>query len=280
MNYRLKKIKTPRITIAYYVGGKQDSNTCLLLLNGYAGPGANSWINQYRDSYLKENYKILNMDYPGSGNSEIHTKDTLHIEDILACISTILENENCTECHIVGLSFGCMVALKYAAYQKEKVNSLTLFSPSYGVSIGYKRALYFSLQMIKRGVPLQEIFTMLNPWAYTEEEFLKVMDIENDLNNTFIHYNTNESLIYLIEIMMNNTIEGDIPSIDVPVKLVAARQDKIALVEKQIELNKKLPNSTLTILEEGGHVIGLSDSTLLNRIIHSHLSEGKANQKG
>ena len=106
------------------------------------------------------------------------------------------------------------------------------------------------------------------------------MDIENDLNNTFIHYNTNESLIYLIEIMMNNTIEGDIPSIDVPVKLVAARQDKIALVEKQIELNKKLPNSTLTILEEGGHVIGLSDSTLLNRIIHSHLSEVKANQKG
>ncbi len=272
MKYIEKVIETKERTIAYYISGNAKAKVCIFLLNGFAGPGPQFWINQFRYEYFVNNYKVISMDYFGSGKSIEKIENEYELSDMLKSIKLIMDAEKCTGSHLVGLSFGCVVAMEFAYYYPDYVKSMVLFSPSFRVSVFYERVLFAAREMLMRGSKIEDVFWLLIPWPFSDEEYNMIKNNEKDQIDVFSQYNTREALIKIIGMIINLNLKPIVEKLEVPTLLVAGKHDRISPVNNQIELDSYLPNSTLLILEDSGHVIGFFDTKILNTMIREHIA--------
>lgn len=106
----------------------------LLLLHG--GPGVPDSMQTDIAPLLPE-YRAISFDQRGVGRS--HCRDGLYrIEDYLADIETIRERLEIPAWHVLGHSWGGLLAQLYAAHHGSRVRSLVLSSSSLGVGADWK----------------------------------------------------------------------------------------------------------------------------------------------
>jgi 3-oxoadipate enol-lactonase len=94
----------------YEVKGKSDAPETLVFLNGLT-QSTLSWA--FVIPFFIEHYKIILLDFIFQGQSEkrgeYKTFDE-HAQDVV----TVLDQENISKAHIIGLSYGSMVAQHFA----------------------------------------------------------------------------------------------------------------------------------------------------------------------
>ncbi len=114
----LKKfIKNDAITIVYKVEGE---GLPMILIHGF-GEDHNIWSKQI--NFLKNYYKLIVPDLPGSGKSSFIDKSTdsenpqlSSLEFYVECVYTLLRHENISRCIMLGHSMGGYITLAFAEY--------------------------------------------------------------------------------------------------------------------------------------------------------------------
>ncbi|MEP7164596.1 MAG: alpha/beta hydrolase [Ferruginibacter sp.] len=112
----------------------------IVLLHGFA-EDSTIWDNQVE--YLKNNYKLIIPDLPGSGGSPmLNTPQSLEellgvrsdkpigMEDYAACIKQVLETEKIDRCIMIGHSMGGYITLAFAEKYPGSLICLGLFHSS------------------------------------------------------------------------------------------------------------------------------------------------------
>lgn len=144
--------KTKNLNIR--VWGNQDKPVVFIHGSNIANPGS-TWKNQRT---LEQNYQLLIPDRRGYGASPAieHPNFAQNVQDILAIVGT--------GAHIVGSSYGGIIALLAAGQRPEVIYSLTVIEPpAFEIARGYQKIEDILEQMI----PLYAKVARLTP-----EEFI------------------------------------------------------------------------------------------------------------
>ena len=132
-----KHILFQNITLHYKTTG---TGLPVVLLHGFA-EDSSIWDNQV--DYLKNNYKLIIPDLPGSGASGmlntplsegeglgVRPNKNIGMEDYALCIKQILDTEKITQCIMIGHSMGGYITLAFAEKYPGFLMSFGLFHSS------------------------------------------------------------------------------------------------------------------------------------------------------
>jgi 3-oxoadipate enol-lactonase len=249
-------------------------------LNGFYH-GTESWIKQRRNKEIRGNYKLVFIDYRGSGSSVQKIRTEFKFEDIIDDVNTVLEKEKIKKVIIIGFSFGGMVAQWYAHLNKEKVECLILLNT--GLRFG-KRSLLIAdaaKNLINDGASLANVFSVIYPYNYSSAYLEKLGDLNYKLLDTYTEYNSDlDSLVNLIATIRTvPDIKSVVPEISVPVLLISGDEDAAFPICFQQELKENLQKCEYHVLNNCGHASMIEKYQEVNELIVNFLNKNKFDGK-
>lgn len=135
-----------------------DSNKSILFLHGYM---ENLDIWEEYSEFFKDKFRILSLDIPGHGVSEVKSDE--HSMRFLADVAAdVLKKNSIESCAVVGHSMGGYVALALAKYYPELVSDIILFHSTPFIDTEERAANRLrEIELIQHGK--KEALTKVNP---------------------------------------------------------------------------------------------------------------------
>ena len=148
---------------------KGTSDNHLILLHGFM---ENLFIWEEMEAELLKKFKLIKIDLPGHGKSEIYSE--IHTMEFMAeKVNEVAEFLKIEKFHLLGHSMGGYVSLAFAEKYPEKLNSLTLFFSTYFADDEEKKELREkSLRIIKENFRTYVNAGIPNFFSENEREFL------------------------------------------------------------------------------------------------------------
>jgi pimeloyl-ACP methyl ester carboxylesterase len=206
----------------------------VVLIHGFGEDGT---VWRYQRLFLKDHFRLIIPDLPGSGKSELLSISPGHASFIIdiyaACIKEILDRESIQKCTVLGHSMGGYIALAFAAHNPERLNGLGLVhSTAFADSEDKKNTRRKGIAFIQR---------------YGAQEFLK-----QSIPNLFAEQFTREHPGQ-IEALIARAGNFTAPALVQYYEAMTERPDRT-------ETLKKTPNPVLFIIGEEDKSVYLQDS--------------------
>jgi pimeloyl-ACP methyl ester carboxylesterase len=271
------KAQVNGIELCYNISGKGDP---LILIHGYGGQ-KEDWLPQVID--LSKSFKIIYFDNRCAGMSD-HPNQPITIETFAQDLKALMDFLEIQRAYIAGRSLGGMVVQQFLVSYPEMVNKAILINTHYSGEMG-EIVVQSSLNSLNaENVNPEDLF-----WNDAMFLFHRSFRRELKKNPTKKFYNL-FTLDDLIEKFKNKTINKEdlinqghsfnnfnlidkLSSIETPILLIGAENDRILPHSQMIEMYKKLPNSRLVIIKKAGHGSPISKAPKINELIKNFLQE-------
>lgn len=239
-----------------------------LLVHGF-GEDGEIWYNQVK--YLQDKFKLIVPDLPGSGRSEL--TDDMSMEGMAETILTIMQEEKCFPCPVIGHSMGGYITLALAEKYPEVLTAFGLFhSSAFADSEEKKATRQKGTEFIKLHGPFSFLKTVIpNLFSPLSQQQMpeKITHFIQQQDNF-----TTLSLVNYYQAMMQRPDRTDIlKQTIVPVLFIIGKYDgavPMADSLKQCHLPEK---SYIHILSQSGHMGMLEEPDRCNRILEEFLLE-------
>ncbi len=235
----------------------------VLLLHGF-GEDGEIWNNQAE--YLKNTFRLIIPDLPGSGESEIVSGNTVSMIDYADVVKAILDEEKISECIMLGHSLGGYITLAFAEKYRSSLNAFGLVhSSAFADSEEKKSARRKSIEFIK------------NNGAY---EFLKtsipgLFKVSGPLVDALIEKGKNftpEALIQYYEAMIARPDRTNIlKSFDRPILFIIGEHDNAVPFQQSLQQCYLPAISHVHILRNSAHIGMLEETGKVNEIIRAFI---------
>jgi len=249
----------------------------VILIHGY-GAKKEIWKPQILD--LCNKFKVIAFDLRGTGESDrpnIHYTMKMLAEDVNG-LADFLQIE---KAHIIGRSFGGMIAQNFTLLFPHKVEKLVLIATNYG------RAETEWVEIPKNG-RLEEVetlkhdplkaFKQKSKWVFhikfrkemeanPTKKFYDIFSMEDLIRESAINPSRPQDIINQAEAMKTHYTLEKLSEINSKTLLIAASHDRQTPVSVMIEMNNRIPNSELKIINKAGHFMTLSRASEVNNII-------------
>ena len=261
----------------YYENINPDSKNCtIILLHGFAS-SASFFKSQIK--ILKENYRILAFDALGHGRSdhskEINLSKNLRY-DIIRDLEDLLKHLDINDQYgIIGHSLvGGMIGQLFTMKHPDKIKFLILMNSGYIIIDNVIRNIFYNL------LPYDIRMNFLEVVANSIEHILDktipfiITALSDSLEGIKL---TKDELFMKIEEQIFNMIseinEYDPSHINCPTLIIGGRLDNFAPEQMSEELHKKIPNSSLEIVDMAGHFMPAQRSDEINKKILNFISQ-------
>jgi len=245
----------------------------VMLLHGFAEDGK-IWNNQI--DFLKNDFRLLIPDIPGSGQSELIQNGNIEIyaEVIRAILADDFEkeeNNGVEEITIIGHSMGGYIGLAFAEKYPEHLAALGLFhSTAFSDKEDKKLARTKAIQFIKDKGSFPFLQTSI-PGLFTENFIEKHSMVINELVNQSKEFNP-QSLIQYYEAMIQRPDRTDIlKKIEKPILFIIGEKDNVIPLQSILQQCYLPSESHIHILEKSAHMGMLEETEKSNQIIHDFL---------
>lgn len=246
------------VSIYYEKYGNNKKN--ILILPGW-GNTRTTFTNII--NFLKDNYTIYIIDYPGFGNSPIPEKE-LTIYDYTNLVRDFLDEMQIKNPIIIAHSFGGRIATLLTGYYKEKIDKIIMIDaasikPRKSIKNLIKQTTYKVLKKLTYLLPKLK-------QEYYRQKLLKIFgstdyqNLPNNMHKTFKNI-VNENLIYYLK------------NIESEVLLLWGKLDKDTPLKDGYKMNNLIKNSALIIFPKGNHFSYLQYPYLTNKIIFEFIKE-------
>lgn len=214
----------------------------ILLLHGW---GQNQYMMKFLQDNLEHNYKVMNLDLPGFGESD-EPKEVWDLHAYVACIHELLEAYQMVNPIIIAHSFGARIALRYAL--QYPVNRMILTGAA---GIRQKHTMRYYLRV------------------YTYK-FLKKLHLQPVMGSVD-YKNASPIMQGVLVASVNDDIKNELKNITCDVLLVWGEYDVQTPLWMGKEMEKELSNGTLVIIKHGDHFAYFHNSQQFLRIVHAYL---------
>ena len=254
----------------YYENINPDSDCSIILLHGFAS-SASFFKSQIK--ILKENYHIVAFDALGHGRSD-HPKElnlTKNLRyDIIRDLEDLLSYLRVDKKFgIIGHSLvGGMIGQLFTMKHPDKIRFLILLNSGYIIIDNVIRNIFYNL------LPY---FIRMNFLDVVANSIEKILDktipyIITALSDSLAGINLTKDELYMriedqIFNMINEINEYDPSHISCPTLIIGGRLDNFAPEQMSEELHKKIPNSTLKIIDMAGHFAPAQRKDVINGLI-------------
>ena len=216
-------------------GGKGEP---LLFLHGASGaPVVLPFLHK-----LAERFDVLVPEHPGYGQSD-EPEWLENIHDMAYFYLDFLERLDLRNATIVGSSMGGWIALEMAVRDTSRIKSLVLVSPAGIAAPGVQPADIFLMP------PEDVVRSLFHDQKLAEARLAQPEDVDVSLKNR----HTTARLAWEPR-LHDPFLPKWLHRIDVPVRIIWGREDRILPVGIAQELKRLMPKAELHILEKTGHL--------------------------
>lgn len=249
--------------ISYRVTG--TGNT-VILIHGFGEDGS-VWNLQVE--YLKNKFRLIVPDLPGSGRSEM--TDDMSIEGMAEVIHAIIHEENIETCPVIGHSMGGYIMLALVEKYRNHVSAFGLFhSTAYADSEEKKIARRKGIEFIQEHGAFEFLKTS-TPNLFSENS---KQQIPNTISAFISSLETFESaaLIAYYNAMMNRPDRtAQLQKAAVPVLFVMGKYDGAVPMADGLKQCYLPGISYIHILQQSGHMGMMEEKDAANRILEEFL---------
>lgn len=236
--------------ISYNIYG---SGINVVLLHGF-GEDSNTW--KYQTEYLKDKCKLIVIDVPGSGDSDlIHgLSEAVTIEDYATYIHAVLQHEDVHECIMLGHSMGGYITMAFARLYPKMLKGFGLIHSSAAADSEEKK------QTRKKGIEFMEehgayLFLKTSIPGLFGEKYNQTNSAEVDSFIEDAKAITAEASIQYCTAMMNRPDTTHVlKSSEIPVIFILGTEDNAAPVKDVLPQTAMPKQSYIHILEGAGHM--------------------------
>ncbi|MDX1332025.1 MAG: alpha/beta hydrolase [Robiginitalea sp.] len=236
-------------------GNPQDSLPVVLL----HGTGASLHTFDAWTAALKEDRRVVRMDLPGFGLTGPFPDRTYSMEAYVGFVAAFLSDRGIKSCILGGNSLGGQIAWNFTLEHPERVDKLILIDAagypgkSTSVPIAFR---------IARTPVVKNILTFITPRfvvaSSVENVYADKSKVSEELVNRYfdlsLRSGNRQALIDRMQMPFDSSRTGDIKNITQPTLILWGAEDGLIPVESAYRFQRDLPNDTLVVLKDSGHV--------------------------
>jgi len=253
----------------------------VIFIHGY-GAKKEIWRTQVVD--ISKKFQAITFDLRGTGESD-RPNLPYTMKMLAGDVKGLMDFIGLEKAHLVGRSFGGMIAQHFALRYPEKVEKLILIATNFGrtdtdwVEIPKKGRLE-EIETIKHD-PLKA-FKQKSRWVFhvkfrkemeanPTKRFFNIFSMEDLIKESTINPSRPQDIKNQAEAMKTHFTLERLHEIKNKTLLIAASHDRLMPVSVMTEMRKRIPNSELKVINEAGHFMTLSRASEVNDIILNFL---------
>jgi pimeloyl-ACP methyl ester carboxylesterase len=240
----------------------------VILLHGFAEDGS---IWNKAAEQLKNNYRLLIPDLPGSGRSSALTDDT-SMEKMAEDVLLLLDREDLQHCVLIGHSMGGYVSLAFAEKYSQRLKGLGLFhSTAYADTEEKISARRKSIEFIKKNGSAAFI-RQSTPNLFAGETRENHPKLINEMIDRYSGF-APDSLVYYYEAMIRRPDRTAVlEQTKSPVLFVIGSHDQTVPPQQVVQQSHIPALSHIHILNHSGHAGMLEEPGRSYRTLQSYLN--------
>jgi pimeloyl-ACP methyl ester carboxylesterase len=242
----MPRTEVQRLSIAYEQTGR---GPILVLLHGFLFD-SRSWRPQLEG--LSSDFTVIAWDAPGAGRSA-DPPETFRMSDWAQCLAGLLDLVGVGPAHILGLSWGGMLAQEFYRRQPERVRSLVL-ADTYA---GWRGSLSEAVSEERLATCLRD---SLLPASQLVPKYLPGMHSESATQGVREELASIMSAFHPVgfRLMALSSAHADtrdlLPRIRVPTLLVWGEADARSPMSVAQQFHAAMPNARLAVIPGAGHI--------------------------
>jgi pimeloyl-ACP methyl ester carboxylesterase len=246
-------------SIAYREAGQGPP---LVLLHGFISD-SRCWMTQL--SELSDRFRVISWDAPGAGSSS-DPPDAFTTESYARCLAHFLDIVGVDRAHVVGLSWGGILAQEFYRLYPERPRSLVL-ADTYA---GWKGSLPASACserlascLLAATGPSDALVAKMLPGMFTDGASQAMRE---ELSAIITDFHPRG-----LQLMSRSSAEMDtrdlLPTIAVPTLLLWGDDDSRSPLHIAEQLNAAIPGSELVVIRNAGHVSNMEQPGAFNACV-------------
>ncbi|MBS4537601.1 alpha/beta hydrolase [Clostridium sp. D2Q-11] len=234
--------------IYYEVHGEGEP---LIILNGIM-MSTTSW--QGFVDVLAENNKLILLDFIDQGQSDkshIDYNQDIHVETLVG----LLDYLDINKVHMVGISYGGEVAMKFSLKYQERLNSLTLANTTSYTNHNLKDIGKSWINAAKT-CNGSNFFKTTIPVIYSTEFYEENIEWLRKREELFRQAFTKEWYEGFIRLTLSAedlNVTEELENIKVPTLIIGSEEDIITPIKYQQKIHDKIKDSRFAVIKEAGH---------------------------
>ncbi len=264
------------IKICYEVLGKDDGYP-VFLIHGF-GAKKETWIAQVGE--LSKHFKVVRFDNRGAGKSD--RPDGPYTMEIFADdINSLMDYLNIGKAHVIGWSLGGMITQNFVLKYPERVNRVVMINTNYGFPDEggpkvYKEMRLRGLEELKED-PNQAFWNSARTGyhmkfrkemeANPKKKFYDIWSAEDLIKESTIDPPTIHDIESQAEALNTHSTFDRLDQIKNHTLLITGSHDRLTPRSVMEEMNNKIQNSKLVVIEKAGHNAPLSRALEVNKAI-------------
>jgi pimeloyl-ACP methyl ester carboxylesterase len=242
--------------VHYRDEGPQSDSIPIVLIHG---TGSSLHTFDAWAAELSRNRRLIRMDLPGYGLTGPFPDRNYSLENYLGFIDNFLKALNIDTCILGGNSLGGGISWRYTLQHPEKIESLILINASGYPAEAKSRPLAFQLAEIPL---LKNAFTYITPRSVAkssvENVYADKTKVSEELVDRYfeltLRAGNRQAFVDRLAVNHQSDTYKQIPLIEQPTLIIWGDQDQLIPVEMAYNFQKDLPNNSLKILNQVGHV--------------------------
>jgi pimeloyl-ACP methyl ester carboxylesterase len=246
-----------KINLHYKIEG---SGKTLVFIHGLSD---NFLYWEFLATNLKNDYQVLRFDLRGHGESELGDEE-IAIGTYVDDLKGLLDELNIDNVILVGFSLGGAVALDFAIKYPQRVSSLVLMSSFYGVD-SHSGSIFNQFKNTLSN-SFEDFYDYILPMVLCPE-VIEENKVELELLKGIASQSANtEAFVRAVDAALDFNVEDELSEIDVPTLILAGRYDDIFPLKTQKEMQSKINNSRLIVLDDVKHnlLVGKNNEKILD----------------
>jgi pimeloyl-ACP methyl ester carboxylesterase len=262
----METIEVDGLHIAYERAG---TGPPLVLLHGYVGDGPTTWRRQIEE--LSDEFTMVVWDAPGMGGSS-DPPESFGIAGYADCLARFIDELSLTRPSVAGISFGGILALELCHRHPALPRTLILAS----AYAGWRGSLPTEVadQRLQQALALAD----LSPDEFVDA-LLPTMFSEKVPSQFIEEFRTSMQAFHPagFRAMARASAEDlreALPHINIPTLLICGDKDVRAPLSVVENLKASIPDSTLVVLPDAGHVCNIESPEDFNMAVRNFLTRG------
>jgi pimeloyl-ACP methyl ester carboxylesterase len=212
------------------------------------------WASQIEP--LAERYRVVNIDERGHGRSGNLT-EPFDLYDMVADVVAVLDELEIERAVWAGLSIGGMVAMRAAITVPNRISGLILVDTHAGAETPYKKVKYRAMALGVKTIGVRPLLPAISKLMFGSTTRQRNAELVKVWEERFSSVDVRSMILGLGALVRRDSVLDRLRQVEAPSLVIVGDEDVSLPPPCSREIASALPNSSLVVVAESGHLSSL-----------------------